>query len=160
MTAAFCSGLVLFLAGVAAHLVVLRFTSSRWFLALGLLLGAAVGAVGAIRIAPSGAGYALVALFVFGTLWFVYLVVLVNVQNSVTLRIVREIARSPVASASQGELDAAFPDEAALESRIAAMERNRLVAREGDDIAVRPLGAFIGRCVLVIRKAFGIVRSG
>ena len=151
----------IFAIAVAAHFALTHVIHSQRYVRNAFLVFAAV-CVAALPVAVHfGAIGALILYASLVILWNSYLVFFINLMNSVSLRMINEIDRSPMGSLSMAAVNALYSDEEALEARVAALVRNGfLIDRLGDGLQLTNKGAIFARFLEGARNLFGIDSFG
>lgn len=163
MTELFLQAFVFFLIYVLVHCVFCRFQGSTRFFAKNLELFLFFVLISSTWILyTSHLLSALVFFFSFYFLWAAYTIVLVNFQNSVSLQLMEEISKSPDQVLEREKLEESVPDERNIESRLIALQNNRLVIfnKITLEVFLTPLGNNFAKVALFLRKAMKISDSG
>ncbi|WP_411822917.1 hypothetical protein [Leptospira sp. 'Mane'] len=103
------------------------------------------------------------SLFIYlGTivLWNSYLVFFINLQNSISFRILLTIFDSKNKSLSYDEIEKYYPDEESLRDRLRSMELNRFILLNHENIEILSKGNLFAKIFLFIRNLFGIRKFG
>ena len=156
MTQLFVPILAVFAAGVTAHLLFTRLISNANFVRNGyvfLLLG---GIFLAPFIWPSGAMPVLFGYLQLVILWNLYTIFFINLMNSVSLRIMREIDDTPSRFLTTDQLAAMYSDEEALESRLRGLTAHGFLRQDGEELVLTAKGTVFATLLNLIRKLFGI----
>ncbi len=151
----------IFTVAVVAHWGLTHLSHNRLYVRNAFLLFGAVCLAAlpiAVRFGPIGFLIVYSALVI---LWNSYLVFFINLINSVSLRIIDEIDRSPNQSLSLSEVENAYSDKEALELRLKALAMNGLFIDEGaKGLTLTPKGTMFARGLELARKVFGIDSFG
>lgn len=93
-------------------------------------------------------------------LWNLYTIFFINLMNSVSLRMLTEIARSHGGSLSSEEIAGVYSDEEAFESRVRGLVAAGFLESRGPDLILTRKGACLARLLVAIRAVFGIRSYG
>lgn len=150
-----------FTAAVLAHLALTHVTHNARYVRNAFLVFGVFCLVALPLAAELGLLGALVLYGALVILWNSYLVFFINLINSVSLRMVSEIERSPTGSLSIAEVTDLYSDEEALETRLRALVANGFLIDRGDaGLELTARGAWFARFLELVRKVFGIESFG
>ncbi|BDA79166.1 hypothetical protein LPTSP3_g20960 [Leptospira kobayashii] len=93
-------------------------------------------------------------------LWNSYLVFFINLQNSISFRILLTIFDSKEKSLSYAEITKFYSDEESLRDRLSSMEINQFISLNKDSIKILPKGITFANVFLFFRNLFGIRKFG
>lgn len=97
------------------------------------------------------------AKLIFVSLWNMYMFALICARNSVSLRILDEILRSPGEALSKPELLERFSDRESLASRLELMQKNAFLRPVGGgEVELSAKGRLLARGILFARKLLGV----
>jgi len=160
MSSIFALTVLCFAGCVCAHWLVVRLCVRTGFVRNGFIFiciaGLALLPV-ALRQGPVGFVFFYINLAI---LWNLYMIFLINLMNSVSLRMMTEIARSPARALSSEEIAAVYSDEEAFESRVQGLVNARFLQSTGKQLVLTPRGKALARLLTVIRGVFGIRSYG
>jgi hypothetical protein len=156
MITLFCLSVVCFASLVLVHLLFVRVVSRAAFVRNGYLFVSIVGAgllPLALRLGMLGAAFFYLNLAI---LWNLYTIFLINLMNSVSLRMMVEIDNSPAQALSAEEIQALYSDKEALQSRLRGLVSTGFLKEEGRDLVLTRQGQTLARILAAIRRLFGI----
>lgn len=159
MILSFFKALLVFIPALPLHILLCRFTGSTKFMLKSLLLGFFMGILFLIYQYQSSS-FDIVSLYLFSTLWLIYLICSINLLNSVTLKMLEFIANSTSRKMHYNEFDRHFTEEDSIGSRLKAMEDNNFITQNEDSVKLKVKGEILASIVLVIRKIFSIKEVG
>ena len=159
MLLSFFEAATFFAVGLALHILLCRFTGQNRFMLKSLVLGLLIGIL-LLIYQYQYRKLDIVSLYLFTALWFSYLICFINLLNSVTLRMLDDIANSPSMKLHYNDFDFYFSEEDALESRIKAMEVNNFITRDRDVVKIEIKGSMLATIIIIIRKTFAISEVG
>ncbi len=97
----------------------------------------------------------LVDIWVLLSFWIMYMVSLICSTNSLTLRIMHEISKTPEGELSEQELERKFPQRESLEARLKLMQKSGwLLPGKPDEMILSSKGLLLGTFVSRMRKVF------
>ncbi|WP_135624327.1 hypothetical protein [Leptospira ognonensis] len=96
----------------------------------------------------------------FISLWNAYIIFLINLQNSISFRILRDIYDLDLKSANYNTIDQFYPDSLSLNDRLGDMVKNRFIRNEKDQVLITKKGIFFAKSFLFFRRMFGIRTFG
>lgn len=156
MSALFGSAFVFFAGGVLVHWLFTRWITNTNFVRNGYgFLLAVAGAASPITLPMPLLSMAFFYLQLI-ILWNLYTIFFINLMNSVSLRMMIEIANSPTTALTTNELVSLYADEEALESRLRGLVATGLLRRENQYLTLTSRGQMLGALLAIIRKTFGI----
>ena len=98
--------------------------------------------------------------FFFVSLWNAYLIFIINLLNSFSLRMLREIVKAPNEVLPKEKIDEIFPDKVGYQARLFAMENGGLIERSPGSyeqmLKITPKGSLIAAILLLTRKILSI----
>jgi hypothetical protein len=159
MTYLFLFSCLYFLLLVVLHWILCRVTGSERFVikSLSLFLLSLFITVGYLRSYFDFLEIFVIYLTVL-ILWNSYLIFFINLQNSISFRILITIFDSSKQSLSKAEINSIYPDEVSLMDRLQSMRLNKFLELdfENQTIQITSKGKFFGKAFLLFRKLFGI----
>lgn len=159
MIHSFTEAFLSFSAAVSLHILLCRFTSQKQFVLRHLVFGLFIFFV-LLLYQIKYRKIDFVSLYIFTSLWMIYLIFLVNLMNSVTLKMLEYISNSSSMKVHQRELDSQFSKEDFMTSRITAMENNNFISCSGDIVKLKTKGVILALMIIFIRKIFSITEVG
>ena len=159
MISSFFEAALFFAVVLALHILLCRFTGQYRFMLKSLSLGLLIGIL-LLIYQYQHRKLDIISLYLFTALWFSYLICFINLLNSVTLKMLDDIANSPTMKLHYNDFDSYFTEEGALESRIKAMEVNNFITRDWDLVKLKLKGSVLASIILLIRKIFSISEVG
>lgn len=140
----------------AAHLLVCRFTRGRRLMTVALGTGAFFFTA-ACSYQYFDRRFDPVLLYLVPTLWLTYMVFLINMVNSVTLKLLHVLAEAPGGRLEAGSFAAALRGDAGIAPRVEAMIANGLVVPAGGALSLTPRGRLL---LLALRIMRALLRAG
>ncbi len=161
MLEAFAIAAAIFVVGVTVHFVVTHVAHSHAYVRnayLTYILTAACALPITLRLGFVG----FVLVYLCSTiLWNSYLIFFINLQNSVSLRMIAEVDRSPLKSLTFDELLAVYPDETQLTTRLEALRLNgMLIIHDNHELELTAKGAFLAKTLARLRALIGLETFG
>jgi signal transduction histidine kinase len=145
---------------VILHFILSRLTGSKLFMLKSLLI-----LIIALSISPFiFRDYDLFTLFIYSLfiiiLWNSFLIFFINLQNSISFRILREIEIADSKSMSLAEIEKVYPDTTSFNDRLEAMQINKFIFRKNALIQSTDKGKKFAQLIIIFRKLFGIENFG
>jgi len=98
--------------------------------------------------------------FFFLSIWNAYLIFIINLLNSFSLRMLREIVKAPNEILPKEAIDRIFPDEVGYQARLFAMENGGLIEKipgvPEPVLKITPKGSLMAAILLLTRKILSI----
>jgi len=142
------------------HFVVSRLTGSNLFMLKGLFI-LAIGLIVSLFIFKN---YNLIPLFIHSIfviiLWNSFLIFFINLQNSISFRILREVEMVALKSMSIDEIEKVYPDLKSFEDRLEMMKQNQFIIEAKSQIQITKKGKNFSQFIILFRKLFGIENFG
>lgn len=146
---------------VFIHLILSYLTGSKFFMLKAIIFFIVSAILSGFFLIYK---FNLIEIFFFllflGILWNSYLIFFINLQNSISFRIMNEIQNQSEDSITRIELDEIFPDKIILEDRLVDMKNNGFIYEENHQIILQPKGQFYSKIINRFRKLFGIEYFG
>lgn len=146
-------------AGFASAMFVLHILICNLGRGNGFIKGFLIGVGGAIAYLVATLKYStfsLLGFYLLVSLWLFYLMVFINVLNSVTLKMLSAIYKSPNASLATGDFETIFNSVEGLESRIQMMTSSGMILREGAHWSLTRKAKWIISGVRLVKKLLNI----
>ena len=160
MTQVFSLSVLGFSGAVLAHWLLLRLVGQAAFVRNGYAVAMAVSAALLPCLWRCGIVGAALFYLSFVILWNLYTMFLINLMNSVSLRMIIEIAGSPAEALSEAELLALYSDEEAMQSRFRDLVKGGFLTRHELELTLTFKGRALARLLGTIRRIFGIELYG
>lgn len=155
MWASFVIAFNFFLFALPLHVLFCRLTSSYKFMVKSLLLG--------LFFVLFLAGYQhqrnsvdLVSLYVLGTLWFSYLMIIVRLIKSTSFKMLHALAAHPNGELHLNEFRHFFREDEGLKNRIISMKTNGFIAMRSERLCLTPKAKHTLSFVLFVRRVFSL----
>ena len=159
----FICSLLSFVGFVFFHLVLTRLSPPRFFfksIVLFLLVSSGL-IIGLHFIDHRSFWYIVVFEFLFYFMWALYVIVLVNVQNSFSLGALQALLRQPDHRLSASDLSGFFAMDSSLEKRLEGLKVNGLLIEGSSGVLVLTTkGKVLAQTALFLRRAFRITEVG
>lgn len=146
---------LLFAVTLAVHLLLCRLTGGGRFIAKGVALGGAA-TLALLAYQLSALGLDLVALYLFVAAWLFYLMVLINLLNSVTLKMLAYLHAETRGSLGVADFDAAFNTEDGLLTRLDMMQASGLVVTQDGGLLLTVKGQALLRTIRLFGRPFSV----
>ncbi len=144
-----------FTAAVFIHLLICTYTGGNKFMQKGLLTGLAVTAAAAVWQYSTGP-LDPVSLYLVITLWLAYLIFLINLLNSVTLKMLARLAQEPSGALDEEAFRNLFNEETGIKLRLEDMRANGFIRQDGENLRLTEKAGLLLRTVFLIRKILSI----
>jgi len=144
-----------FIFALLVHFIFCRYTNQNNFLAKGFLFGAIITTMLIIYLNLTD-GLNIIAPYILFTLWAFYLSIIVNLTNSVTLKMLKNLYQSPEGSLDKNYLSQAFNEEDGFRNRIAMLEKNKLIIYRNNELIVTKKGVWLMKIITHIKYVFSI----
>ena len=155
MWTSFVIALEFFLFALPLHVLLCRLTSSYKFMMKSLLLG--------LFVVLFLAGYQhqrnsvdLVSLYVLGTLWFSYLMLIVRLIKSPSFKMLHALASNPNGELHLNEFRRFFKEDEGLRNRIISMKTNGFIALRRERLCLTPKAKHTLSFVVFVRRLFSL----
>ena len=152
----FVLAIITFVMMVISHFIVSKFTGSQFFVLKAYILFLLSICISFFINADLNIFYFLIYCVFLVLFWNSYLIFFINLQNSISFRILREIDESKSKKMTNDEIFSIYPDETSLKDRLDSMHKNNFIKIENDFVKSTPKGKIFASFVIVIRKLFGI----
>lgn len=149
------TALLFYVLAVATHILICRFGGSRHFMPRGVLLGLVT--TGALMIYQLVAQQLdLVGLYLFLAAWLLYLMVFINLLNSVTLKMLAHLHANPQGYLPVGAFASVFNANDGLLTRLQMMQTNGLLNHHGEMLHLTPKARSLLRIIALIGRLFSL----
>jgi hypothetical protein len=149
------SVLLVYVLAVLAHILMCRFGGGKHFMPRGVLLGiAATGALLIHQIARQQLD--LLGLYLFLAGWFLYLMIFINLLNSVTLKMLAHLHAAPQGCLPIEAFSAVFNADDGLLTRLHMMQVNGLVDGHNDALQLTPKARTLLHIIGAIGRVFSL----
>lgn len=160
MNLLFFHALICFIAYFAIHWLIFRITGPKFFMAKSLSLLAF--SVIFIFVYSS---YLTVPRYAFFFLIYVgicnaYLIFLINLQNSISFRILNEMSNSNVERFNLKQVAELYPVKTIINDRLTELNDNGFIVLSNGEIQLTKKGYYFGLGIQIFQRVFGISVSG
>lgn len=146
---------IFFIFYLLLHLIICRISSNSFFMKIGLSL--ALVFVGILIIYEIYINkFDLVSIYLLFTLCLSYLMFFINLLNSVTLKMLAELAKSSNGQLASEQFDHFFNSENGINSRLNAMKKNGFFIEKDDSLLLTNKSILLINIITIIRKIFSI----
>lgn len=156
MSSLFTQGFIIFVTGVALHICLVRISNRTHFIMKSYMVLIFMMIVSGLFLITAGLLNLLVVYMFLILLWNLYLIFLINLMNSVSLRIMCEMWRSEAGRLSLNEIERIYSSDQLLEDRLNDMEKGGLVRLEGSIVHLTEKGQLLAKGLAHIRKAASV----
>jgi len=146
---------LLFVATLTLHVLLCRLTGGAHFMPKGVLLGGAA-TLALLGHQLSAFRVDLVELYLFAAAWLFYLMVLINLLNSVTLKMLAHLHVAPQGSLELAAFDTAFNAEDGLLTRLEMMQGSGLIVAQDGSLLLTAKGHALLRAIRVLGRPLSI----
>lgn len=147
--------LVFYVLAVAAHIMICRFGGNRHFMPKGVLLGL-VTTVALMTYQVVAQQLDLVGLYLFLAAWLLYLMILINLLNSVTLKMLAHLHANPQGCLPVGAFASVFNSDDGLLTRLQMMQANGLLNHHGEMLHLTPKAHTLLKIIALIGRLFSL----
>lgn len=137
------------------HIVICKLFSPRNFMLKGLSLGRISTSSYAVFMHYLGQ-FDITGPYILFSAWLFYLMVLINLLNSVTLKMLASLYSAPSGSMNSQEFDQVFNTEDGLETRLSMLHSSRLIQQEGHAIKLTPKARYLLAIIHKVKAVFSI----
>lgn len=128
---------VFFCITLLAHIFICRLGSSANLMLKGVALGSVSSTICAAYMLFSGK-FNILGPYILFSAWLFYLMVLINLLNSVTLKMLASLYRAPTGTLSAQDFGNTFNTEDGFETRLAMLHCSKLIEQQGASITLTP----------------------
>lgn len=146
---------LLFVVTLALHVLLCRLTGNARFMPKGGVLGGAA-TLALLAYQLSAFRLDLVELYLFSAAWLFYLMVWINLLNSVTLKMLAYLHPAPQGSLGVAAFYAAFNAEDGLLTRLEMMQASGLVVAQDGGLLLTAKGRALLRTIRLFGRPFSI----
>jgi len=146
---------LLFAVTLMLHVLLCRLTGGARFMPKGVVLGGAA-TLALLAYQLSALRLDLVELYLFAAAWLFYLMVLINLLNSVTLKMLAYLHAAPQGSLELAAFDAAFNAEDGLLTRLEMMQGSGLVVSQDGGLLLTARGRALLGAIRLLGRPFSI----
>lgn len=148
-----------FVVTVLLHILICRIASSKKFMLNGLIIGIITSAV-VVGYFLKLERFDFIALYLFFTSWLLYLMVFINLLNSVTLKMLEKLRGEPKGFLYSYDFDFFVNNEDSLKTRLSSMELNGFIVLNDHSIHLTAKAQNLVRVILFLRYVFSINQVG
>jgi hypothetical protein len=147
--------ILLFAVTLTLHVLLCRLTGGAQFMPKGVMLGGGA-TLALLGYQLSAFRLDLVELYLFAAAWLFYLMVLINLLNSVTLKMLAYLHTAPQGSLNVAAFDAAFNAEDGLLTRLAMMQGSGLIVAQDGGLFLTARGRTLLGTIRLFGRPFSI----
>lgn len=144
-----------FLPAVLIHIILCHLTGTKKFMLKGLVLGI-VANLGLIIFLVFKNNFDLVAIYLLGTGWLAYLMLFINLLNSVTLKMLEALGQESSGVLPKEAFNKFFNEEDGLNTRLDSLALNEFIIKNDDQIKLTSKSQFMLGIIFVLRKIFNM----
>lgn len=137
------------------HIIICKLFSPKNFMLRGLSLGS-ISTFGCAVLMLYLGQFDITGPYILFSAWLFYLMVLINLLNSVTLKMLASLYSAPSGSMNSQEFDQVFNAEDGLETRLSMLHSSRLIQQEGYAIKLTPKAKFMLAIIHKVKAVFSI----
>lgn len=164
MNAALISSCVFFIALMGIHAVFLRFWGSTLYVSRSLklfLCFIAMDSVDRLRRGSFDFEEIFTVWVTVGLLWSFYMVVMVNLMNSVSFRMMRTLRDASEGRLQRKEFDRFFSEDLLLNVRLELLKKNQLIQWDpGSKISLTASGERLAKLFWYVQRVFRFKKVG
>jgi hypothetical protein len=127
------SALLIFTTALIIHFLICRFFGNKNFILCGIILGV-IGIVTLLTYQIIMRQLDIISVYLFFAAWLIYLIIFINLLNSVTLKMLAYLNASQEHSLPSKAFSTAFNIDDGLHTRFHMMQLNGLVRKHGNVI--------------------------
>ena len=142
-----------FLPAVLIHIILCHLTGTKKFMLKGLVLGI-VANLGLIIFLIYKNNFDLVAIYLLGTGWLAYLMLFINLLNSVTLKMLEALGQESSGVLPKEAFNKFFNEEDGLNTRLDSLALNEFIIKNDDQIKLTSKAQFMLGIIFMLRKIF------
>ncbi|MBK26956.1 MAG: hypothetical protein CME70_23335 [Halobacteriovorax sp.] len=144
-----------FLPAVLIHIILCHLTGTKKFMLKGLVLGI-VANLGLIIFLIYKNNFDLVAIYLLGTGWLAYLMLFINLLNSVTLKMLEALGQESSGVLPKEAFNKFFNEEDGLNTRLDSLALNEFIIKNDDQIKLTSKAQFMLGIIFMLRKIFNM----
>ena len=144
-----------FILALLVHFIFCRYTNQNNFLAKGFLFGAIITMMLIIYLNLID-DLNIIGPYILITLWIFYLITIVNLMNSVTLKMLKNLYQSPKGSLDKNYLFQVFNEQDGFRNRLAMLEKNKLIIYRNNELIMMKKGIWLMKIITHIKYVFSI----
>jgi hypothetical protein len=144
-----------FVITLLVHIAICKLGSPRNFMLKGLVLGcfSATGCAVYFYYARSSS---LLGPYIVFSAWLFYLMVLINLLNSVTLKMLANLYSAPAGTLSAQDFGLAFNTEDGFETRLTMLHSSQLIHIQGTTVTLKPKARYLMAIVHQVKAVLSI----
>lgn len=140
---------------VLAHIAVCRLGSAGSFILKGAVIGC-ISTMGCAAYLLYCRQFDIIGPYILFSAWLFYLMVLINLLNSVTLKMLASLYRMPNGTLSTLDFVTAFNMQDGFETRLAMLHSNKLIQQHGTAITLTPKARYLLLMVHQVKAVLSI----
>jgi len=121
----------------------------------GLLLGIAAN-LGLLIFLVTQKNFDIVAIYLLGTGWLAYLMLFINLLNSVTLKMLEALGNEASGVLPKEAFNKFFNEEDGLNTRLDSLSLNEFIIKKEDNIRLTSKAQFMLGIIFMLRKIFNM----
>jgi hypothetical protein len=126
-----------FVITMLVHIAICNLGNPNNFMLKGLVVGA-FGTIGSAFYMLSISNFNIIGPYIVFSAWLFYLMILINLLNSVTLKMLAKLYNSPAGRLSAKDFDQAFNTEDGFETRLTMLHSSKLLNIQGTSLTLTP----------------------
>lgn len=140
---------------ITVHILICRLGGSKHFIPRGVLLGL-TATVALMTHQVSEQQLDIVGLYLFLAAWLLYLMIFINLLNSVTLKMLAHLHAHPQGCLPVEAFSAAFNADDGLLTRLQMMQVNSLLEQHADTLKLTTKARTLLKIIAVIGRVFSL----
>ena len=137
------------------HIVICNLERQRGFMFTGLILGG-ISTFGCIIYMLYIGQFDIIGPYIFFSAWLFYLMVLINLLNSVTLKMLASLYSTPNGILSSQNFINVFNAKDGLETRLSMLKASKFIEQEGEAIKLTPKSNHLLAIIHRVKVVFSI----
>jgi hypothetical protein len=137
------------------HIFICRLGSAGNFMLKGVFLGC-ISTTGYAAYMVYMRQFDITGLYILFTIWLFYLMVLINLLNSVTLKMLASLYGIPSGTLSAQDFGNTFNTEDGFETRLAMLHSSKLIQQQGTVITLTSKGRYLLMIVHQVKAVLSI----
>lgn len=138
-----------------AHIAICKLGSSGNFMLKGAVLGC-ISTTGCAVYMLYSRRFDITGPYILFSAWLFYLMVLINLLNSVTLKMLASLYSAPTGTLSAQDFGHTFNTEDGFETRLAMLHSSKLIQQQGAAITLTPKARYLLAIVHQVKAVLSI----
>lgn len=144
-----------FVTTLLVHIAICNLGSSKNFMLKGFALGC-FSATGCAIYMFCNRSFDLTGPYIVFSAWLFYLMVLINLLNSITLKMLASLYSSPTGALNTHDFDHAFNTEDGFETRLAMLDSSQFIRLQGTTLTLTPKARYFLSIVHRVKTVLSI----